>query len=207
MMWRRPLLAIVAAVLPLLAGACAPPVGAVRVDPHVVQRELTGSVLTTGKLSRATKNVLFLYGLDEKFEDQPEAALARLREDIVAGRGGLDLIPAAAELAFLHGDQSGNASYYLAAAIYAWIFLFPDEGGVRTPDAFDPRLRMAADLYNRGITLGLASPDATLVELRAGTYDLPWGKLEVAFDDTRLIWNGRTLVDFVPVAELKVAGL
>jgi len=205
--WERRLLAIVAFALSVAAGACAPPVGAVRVDPQVVQRELTGSVLTTGELSRSTRNVLFLYGLDHKFDDEPHAALGILRDDIAAGRSRLDLIPAAAELSFFHANQSGNRAYYLAAAIYAWIFLFPDETDARPPDPFDPRLRMAADLYNRGITLGLSSPDDTTVELRAGIYDLPWGRLEVAFDEKRLIWDNRTLINFVPVAELKVEGL
>ena len=160
MTWQRRLLAMLASALPLVAAACAPPVGAVRVDPQVVQCELTGSVLTTGELSRSAKNALFLHGLNHNFEDEPEAALGRLRDDILAGRGGQDLMPAAAELSFFDADQSGNRSYYLAAAVYAWIFLFPDESGERPPDPLDPRLRMAADLYNRGITLGLSSPTA-----------------------------------------------
>ena len=206
MTWTGWLLALLTTVLPLAAGACAPPVSAVRVDPQVVQRELTGSVLTTGAPSRTTKNVLFLYGLDKSFEDKPHAALARLRDNIVAGRGGPELIPAAAELSFLHANETGSQSYYLAAAVYAWIFLFPEEGGT-PPDPFDPRLRMAADLYNRGITLGLASPDGAVVELRSASYDLPWGRLEVSFDDKRLIWDGRKMTDFVPVAELRVEGL
>src|SRR5262245_32186646 len=201
----RLLLAVLVSALPLLAGACAPPVGAVRVDPKVVQRELTGNVLTTGELSRSTKNVLFLQNLKDKFDDDPEAALEELRKDILAERSGPDLIPAAAELSFLHADQSGQRSYYLAAAVYAWIFLF-DEGR-SAPDAFDPRSRMAADLYNRGITLGLASPDGSEMELRAGTYALPWGELDIAFDKERLRWADRELIHFVPVAELKVEGL
>src|SRR5262245_34749757 len=62
MTWSRWFVALLTVALPLVAGACAPPVGAVRVDPQVVQRELTGSVLTTGAPSRTTKNVMFLYG-------------------------------------------------------------------------------------------------------------------------------------------------
>ena len=54
------------------------------------------------------------------------------------------------------------------------IFLFPGGAGASLPDPLDPRLRMAADLYNRGITLGLASADETVMEMRAGTYELPW---------------------------------
>ena len=191
--------------LPLLAGACALPVSAVRVDPKVVQRELTGSVLTTGEPSRFTRNQLFLHGLDVRFEDEPEAALAQLRKDILARRIEPGAVFAAAELSFLHAE-SGNNAYYLAAAVYAWMFLFPEEPGAPL-DPFDPRVRMAADLYNRSITLGLASADSGEMELRAGTRVLPWGELQVAFDPAQLRWAGRDLVHFVPVGELKVIGL
>jgi hypothetical protein len=39
-------IALLVVALPLVAGARAPPVGAVRVDPQKVQRELTGNVLS-----------------------------------------------------------------------------------------------------------------------------------------------------------------
>src|SRR6185295_15806237 len=204
---RRLSIALLVFALPLAAGACARPVGAVRVDPQKVQRELTGNVLSTGDLSRATRNVLFLHGLSERFDDDPEAALDTMRKNILAGRTGRDVFPAAAELSFFHAEASGKRSYYLAAAVYAWIFLFPGGDGASLPDPLDPRLRMAADLYNRGITLGLASADETVMEMRAGTYELPWGELEVAFDKNRLRWAGRDLVNFVPIAELRVDGL
>jgi pimeloyl-ACP methyl ester carboxylesterase len=203
---RRTLFALMTVVLPLIAGACAAPVGAVRVDPKSVQRELTGNVLTTGELSRSTRNALVLHGLSERFDDEPEAALDTIRTNILAGRTGPHVFPAAAELSFFHAERTGKRSYYLAAAVYAWIFLFPD-GGASPPDPLDPRLRMAADLYNRGITLGLASPDGSVMEMRAGTYELPWGELQVAFDRERLHWAGRELISFVPVAELRVEGL
>ena len=47
---RRLSIALLVFALPLAAGACARPVGAVRVDPQKVQRELTGNVLSTGDL-------------------------------------------------------------------------------------------------------------------------------------------------------------
>src|SRR5437867_13145901 len=43
--------------------------------------------------------------------------------------------------------------------------------------------------------------------MRAGTYELRWGGLDVAFDKDRLRCAGRDLIDFVPIAELKVSGL
>src|SRR2546430_865777 len=203
---RRLRIALLVLALPLIAGACAAPVGAVRVDAQIVQRELTGNVLNTGELSRSTRNVLFFHGLSERFDEDSEAALDTMRKNIVAGLTGRDVFPAAAELSFFHAEASGKRSYYLAAAVHAVLSLFPP-GGRSLPDPLHPRLRMAADLYNRGIALGLASPDKTVMEMRAGTHELPWGELDVAFDKDRLRWAGRDLIDFVPIAELKVSGL
>src|SRR2546427_4600809 len=122
---RRLRIALLVLALPLIAGACAAPVGAVRVDAQIVQRELTGNVLNTGELSRSTRNVLFFHGLSERFDEDSEAALDTMRKNIVAGLTGRDVFPAAAELSFFHAEASGKRSYYLAAAVYAWIFLFP----------------------------------------------------------------------------------
>jgi pimeloyl-ACP methyl ester carboxylesterase len=218
MLNRRWVRLVLLVALPLLAAACAAPVGAVRVNPSVVHRELTGSVLTTGHLSRFTQNVLFLQDLSRAFADDPDAAIAQLHGTVVAGHGGPDELFGLAELSFYRADALAGTpdwpgpdpkkarAHYLAAAIYAWAFLFPPQGA-RPPDPFDPRLRLAADLYNRGLTGGLASEDGATMELRAGTYALPWGDLEVSFDREELRWAGRELINFTPVAELKVQGL
>ena len=205
-MGSQALRALVLLALLFVAAACAAPVSAVRVDPRGVHKELTGSVLSTGVPSRFSRNVLYLHGLHEAIKDDADAALARLRADVLAGRGGADALFALAELSFWHGEESGKRAHYLAAAVYAWAFLFP-EGGAGAPDPFDPRLRLAADVYNRGITAGLASAERTVVEIAAGTHELPWGTLEVSFDAEQLAWGERRLTDFVPVAELEVRGL
>ena len=62
----------------------------------------------------------------DEFEDDQKRRSALARQNILAGRSGPDVIPAAAELSFLHAGRAASA-YYLAAAVYAWIFLFPDD--------------------------------------------------------------------------------
>ena len=52
---------------------------------------------------------------------------------------------------FLHGQKAEQSQYHLAAAVYAYAFLFP-EGTGQAPGRFDPRLRIAADLYNWALT-------------------------------------------------------
>ena len=93
------------------------------------------------------------------------------------------------------------------AAVAAWAFLFP--GGTHAPpDEYDPRLRIATDLYNRGLTRALLSTDGDVVELRSGLYPLPFAQqILVHLEPDALRWAGRDLVEFVPVAELRVRGL
>src|SRR4030095_160231 len=59
------------------------------------------------------------------------------------------------------GDELKEAetdrAYYLAAAVYAYALLFPDDQPGEPLDPADPRLRLAYDLYNRGLAEGLAS--------------------------------------------------
>ncbi len=186
--------------------ACSTPVGVVRVDPRAVYRSLTSNVLSTGELSNPTRNVLYRRDLFETFADKPQRVLARLHAAVADGRGSRDEIFALAELSFIHASRTGKRRYFLASLVYAYAFLFPGEDR-RPPSAVDPRVRLACDLYNRGITEGFASPDGKHVELRAGSLALPFGTIEVAFDDTQLHWGQRRLVQLVPIADLEVRGM
>ncbi len=190
----------------LLLPACGTPVGVTRANPRSVHRELTRSVLSSGDLSRSTVNVLFRRDLIERFADQPEAALAELHATAITDQGRRSDFLALAELSFLHAEETDKRSYYLAAAVYAWGFLFPGTAD-RPPDALDPRARLAADLYNRGLTEGFKRTERGEVEPRAGTFELPFGWLYVDFDPANLTWGDRRLVRFTPVAELEVRGL
>jgi pimeloyl-ACP methyl ester carboxylesterase len=202
---RRSLLGLVC-FLPLLLATCAVPVTVERVDPRTVHRELTANVLTVGEESNASRIVLYRWDLTELFESDPEEALAQLHAAVVGGRAGRDELFALAELSFLHAERTGKQEHYLAAAIYAYALLFP-HGAAEPLYPVDPRLRLAADLYNRGLTSGFASTDRSVIELRGGTRALPFGELTMELDPKWLRWGDRRLVNFVPVAELEVRGL
>ena len=192
--------------LALLLTACGAPVTVERVDPRSVHRELTANVLTVGEESGASRNVLYRWDLTERFESDPEGALAQLHTAVADGRAGRDELFTLAELSFLHAEQTGKQEYYLAAAVYAYALLFP-HGAADPLYPVDRRLRVAADLYNRGLTSGFASADGSVVELRGGTRTLPFGELTVDLDPKWLRWGDRRLVNFVPVADLEVRGL
>src|SRR5262249_23182904 len=69
------------------------------------------------------------------------------------------------------------------------------------------RLRLAADLYNLGIIRGFASADRSTVEIRAGSYELPFGMVSVTTDPSALEWHYRRIVALTPVDELELRGL
>jgi pimeloyl-ACP methyl ester carboxylesterase len=194
-------------LLVLLFAACASsPVGVARVDPGDVHRRLTRSALSTGQLSIFTRNILLETNLAGLFEGEPEKALERLHDLAVSGSGGPPQLFAAAEASFLHAERTGQRPYHPAAALYAWAYLFPeDPSEVRSP--FDPRFQLAANLYNRGLTSALVTAEDGKLVLRAGTIDLPFGRLVVAFDQSQLVWQGRRMTGFAPIAEFDVFGL
>jgi pimeloyl-ACP methyl ester carboxylesterase len=185
--------------------ACSTPVGVDRVDTRTVHRELTASVLSTGRPSAPTRQVLQRRGLLEAFEEDPESTLAELHQGL-APHGHENRVFALAELSFLHGENSGERAYFLAAAVYAYVFLFPGDDG-QAPASFDPRFRLACELYNRGLTGGLASQDGQEVVLAAGRFELPFGSLDVASTIDDFQWVGYRLGEFAPAADMKVRGL
>ena len=113
---------------------------------------------------------------------------------------------ALAELSFAHADKARKREYYLDSAVYAYAFLLPD-GPARDANPIDPRMRLAADFYNLGVTLGLSAPDEPHVVLEAGERALSFGRLELALDPASFNWGGYRMSRFIPVAEFEVRGL
>jgi pimeloyl-ACP methyl ester carboxylesterase len=193
--------------LALVLAACASsPVRVARVDASAVHERLTRSALSTRQLSPQTHNVLLEANLDALFDDNPEKALEHLHDLAVSGSGGPPQLFAVAEASFLHAERTRKPSYYLAAAVYAWAYLFPEDP-MEAPSAFDPRFRLAANLYNRGLTSALETGENRQITLKGGTLDLPFGQLDVAFDPAQLVWHGRRMTGFAPIAEFRVFGL
>jgi pimeloyl-ACP methyl ester carboxylesterase len=186
--------------------ACGSPVRAVRVDPMVARRDLTRSVLTTGEASWATRVVLLERGILEGFDKRPAETIAELHREMVAENANPDLLFALAELSFLYGQAARKHEYDLAAAVYAYAFLFPEDGESRA-GPLDPRLRNAADLYNWSLTAAFASRDGTEFDPHGGSRWLPFGWVGVEFDPSDLRAGNRELYRFVPLAEFEVEGL
>jgi pimeloyl-ACP methyl ester carboxylesterase len=194
-------------VLALLAlVACGAPIRVRQMDSQGVHRTLTESVITTGEPSVTSRIVLQRRGLADRYEDEPEAALAEMHGRLVEGTTRPSEAFALAELSYHHAEHGGGAPHYLASAVYAWVYLFATDRTAR-PDAFDPRFRAAADIYNLGLTKAFQVDGGPRVELTPGPRALPFGTMDVALSDEQLRWAGRRLTAFVAASELRVIGL
>jgi pimeloyl-ACP methyl ester carboxylesterase len=175
-------------------------------DAADTHRRLIRSALSHNELSTFSHTVLLETDLDRRFDADPEKALQQLHDIAVSGSGGPNQLFAVAEASFLHAERTGDRSYYLAAAIYAWTYLFPEDKS-EAPSPFDPRFGLAASLYNRGLTSSLESDEDRKILLREGIFPLPFGEVTIKFDRAQLQWQGRGMIGFTPVAEYRVVGL
>lgn len=192
--------------LPLawLLAACATPVGVDRASPREVQRELTRSALVSGQPSAPTRELLTRLDLYEAFERDRDGTIAALHAGL-APAGDLDRLFALAELSFLAAEAAGRRDHALAAAVYAFAFLFGEGDAPVHP--FDPRLQIARGVYNRGLTLGLADARREQVSIESARHALPFGALDVQLDPADLEWFGWRFERFWSAADFRVRGL
>src|SRR4029453_5014208 len=192
-------------VFALMASGCATPIGVDYVDRSVAYHSLTANVLSDEKPSSFSARELVNLDLYQRFEEDPVGALAEMHAGLAA-TGDEDRIFALAELSFFYADNSGDRSYYLAAAVYAYAFLMPGQHGT-PPGGIDPRLRWAADIYNQSLTQAAKSDDGAYAIPMGGTFRLPFGELTVTFNEADLIWADYRMKDFIPAADVEVRGL
>ena len=143
MMKDRKLFAGTAVILALCVLGCATPVGVKPAGEKAVYRQLTENALSSEWPSAFSNQLLARLSLGERFKKDPRGALA----DLHTGLGGpdeRDRLFALAELSYFHARQARDPQYFLAAAVYAYVFLFPDDHA-KDPNPYDPCLRLAMD--------------------------------------------------------------
>jgi pimeloyl-ACP methyl ester carboxylesterase len=113
------------------------------------------SIIEAGDLSPRTRQTLYRLDLDQQYRHSPVEVFTRL-QSLVGQESQPDLLFALAEISYLLGRkaekwQSADAcAYYYLCAGYAYHYLFDD--GSKTLNTFDPRFRLACDLYNIGLS-------------------------------------------------------
>lgn len=195
-----------AASLVLVVSGCAPPLRVQQVPPEVFYREQTRNILSSWDVSDASLTVLRQHSLLDYYQRDPQGAIETLNESVRRGSGGSDELFAMAELALMDAQASDDRRQYLAAVFYSYAFLFPDAHSQRTR-AFDPRTRVAADIYSRALAQALRDSRTGLFVPQSGTLPLRKGAVEIRFEPAMLQWHDYVLEDFTPVGELKVTGM
>lgn len=190
----------------VLAAGCATPIGVDPADPREVQREIAGSAVTGSEPSAKTRELLTRLGLRERFGSDPDGVLAELHGSLGDHDGDdVDRLYALAELSFVRAGKTGRRDQALAAAVYAYAFLFgrsPEE----SLEPFDPRVAVARNLYNMGLAQALTQDDGT-VAIEGGVHTIPFGSLTVSVDESEKVFGGRALTSFRPATAVQVRGL
>jgi pimeloyl-ACP methyl ester carboxylesterase len=207
--WRWFITILWPASIALMLAGCATPISVDHVDIQTAHSINTASALSTDAPSEASSTVLRRHGLLDRFESEPAAVLAELHKNLKPTDND-DQLFALAELSLLHAQRTSNRAYFLASAVYAWSLLFPGNGTSMQLLPSDPRFRLTYDIYNQALAQGLAAPndaEEDEVNLKAGTYKLPFGTLKISLDETGTFWGGYKLDRFISSSALEVDGL
>ncbi len=183
--------------------ACAAPVRTVAVPPAEVYVETGRSVLSGDGPSAAARLVLARADLADLWAEDPAAAIVAL-DALARAADTRDRLYGLSELCLAHAQAHGDRTYALGAAVYAYLFLF-GAADAPPPGPFDPRFRIAGDLYERGLAEAFRDPADGRLRFVAGTRALPVGALDVTVDGGRTAAEG--LDDLRWAGELAVVGL
>ncbi len=199
----------------LMLAGCVTPIGVNQVSPRQAYRHLNQNALNSDHCSADTMRVLHRYDLDEAFDREPDATLARLQA-IACTDDRRDLLYALSELNYLNAGHQGRSvmpgvprrarDSYFASAVYAYLYLF-GEGDQPSPSPFDLRFRTAGDIYNLGLAQSLVINSNAQVKLASGPRDTPPGIVEVQFVHPDFPWKLDQIKAFYSADEFIVRGL
>jgi pimeloyl-ACP methyl ester carboxylesterase len=197
--------AVALALLVLFVSGCATPVGVKHVDEKTAYRTIGANVLSSGEPSAYSTQLLERNALVKRYQQNPEQVLAELYSGL-GKPDERDRLFALSELSFACAETRQEQSYYLSSAVFAYAYLFPDNSQ-DAPGTYDPRLRIALDLYNQGLANGLATKDGSSVDLSPRQIPLPFGSLDLKVNQQGFRYGGYQLTKFVSLSDLMVRGL
>ncbi len=198
----RPVLCAVFAVV-LTVAACSTPISLDEVGAQAVHEELSRNVLTTGEPSVDSVLAIRRADLEDMYASDPLQALANLHF-VAHETDTRDRMFALAELSMHQATLTKDRDQNLAAAVYAYHFLFDDKA--TAPSPFDSRFRVACDIYNLALARGFANEDGEFV-MTAGERALPIGLLVVSTHRDGFPWDEARFDRFVPSLDYAVDGL
>ena len=102
-----------ALALILLASGCATPIGVNYVDQHIAYQSITANILSADRPSSFSARELMNLNLYQRFEDEPEKALAEMHAGLTP-QGDEDRLFALTELSFAHAGCFGGCAVGLS---------------------------------------------------------------------------------------------
>lgn len=209
--WNR--LVGVAVLCALVAGCQSPHVVQVRANRHEsVFHDLQQNLVTAQGPSARTEQLLRRLDLSGKFRRDPLEVLALLDRECRA-EPSPDIVFALAELSFLTGkrlqplNKRVATSLYGATVAYAYFYLFDEEVGT-LPDAYDPRFRLACDLYNNALARCIRLTQSREIRLDdAIELDLAEGRMEIEVTRHGFLWEREEFGHFLFASDYEVQGL
>ena len=117
-----------------------------------------------------------------------------------------DLLFALSELSYFTGKKLDHQAYYLASSVYAYLYLF-GEGGSQQVSPYNPRIKLASDLYNRGLAEALVAEEGPEVLLENGPLELPSGQLYVKVSRPGFPWGKDRFPRFLLADGFEIRGL
>ena len=202
----------------LLSGCAGVKVNAIDNDDYLIQRR--GDVLTTGKLSNATRTSLQIVGTDEK-TCRKDLPLCRQQVTQNLGLDDEQRITAMAEIWLLQAmsytlktDNAALAEAYLQSARQAYAYLFHTKRS--TADrALEDRQTQVRDYYNFSVQQALThlfdhyrgNPPKAVDGDSRFSIELPYWQVSGTMQDVRLAGGAALPKEIIPAASLNFAGL
>jgi pimeloyl-ACP methyl ester carboxylesterase len=180
-------------------------IGVRTVGPDATQRELNANAILGNAPSSFAMEALHSLDLEKLYDSDPDDALRILHRAAVDDKDGR-LVYALAELSFAAGRSLGSRSHFLAAAVYAYCYLFDDQA-IDPPNAFDRRYRWACDIYNLGLEFALVPAGSGQLDFASVPHDLPVGRIDIALDRSHFPWSEELFPRFLPADDFDVFGL
>jgi len=199
-----------------LVTGCVNPIGASQVSTRVAYRQATANALE-GEISSSSRLVLHRFDLEKEFYDDPPLALKMLHDRALQDERR-DTVFALAELSYFAAQRFERSpklkepkmarDYFLSAAVYAYIYAFGPRQGP-PPNRFDERSRIIRDVYNVGLSKGLAPLGSTnaAVLIEPGERQLPPGRVEVRVDTNNFPFSMDRFEGFLSADRYLVRGL
>lgn len=184
------------------------------------------NVLRSDGPSPRTEQILRRHDLDKRFNRDPLGVLATLDRKIhsrvdlegpgFSERGGApdpDIVFALAELNYLAGrklqrrSKSVAMSLYGATVAYAYFYLFDEDVG-SSLDRFDPRFRLACDLYNTALAQCLRLAQSQEIQLgKSLQFEFAEGTMEMEITRHGFLWQPEEFGHYLFARDYQIEGL